>query len=132
MSTTVGKPHATTWDGYTQTERRWTGNRDTGALRTKKMGKNVGIQVDELPVTAEAFTEMEHLTSPREVGTLKHWLRTVRDHMTRTNAEDEPEEDAVVTEVQETASTFSFPSTLPSGPSDESAALKPRKPPITA
>jgi hypothetical protein len=35
--------------------------------------------------------------------------------MTRTNAEEESEEDVVVTEVEETASIFSFPSTLPSG-----------------
>ncbi|XP_025424007.1 trimethylguanosine synthase-like [Sipha flava] len=75
---------------------------------------------------------MEHLTPPQEVGTLKHWLKIVRDHMTCTNIEDEPEEDAIVTEVEETASTFSFPSTLPSGPSDGSAALKPPKPPIAA
>jgi hypothetical protein len=97
---------------------------------------DVGVQVDELPVTAEAFTEMEHLTPPVELGILKHWLKTVRDHIKRTNTKDGPEEDSVVTTggavVEETASTFSFPSTLPSGPSDGSAALKPVKLPTTA
>ncbi|XP_025417591.1 uncharacterized protein LOC112688547 [Sipha flava] len=52
--------------------------------------------------------------------------------MTRTNVEDESEEEAVVTEAEETVSTFSFPSTLPSGPSNESASLKPPKPLIVA
>jgi hypothetical protein len=94
------------------------------------MYADVGVQVDGLPVTAEAFTELEHLTPSPELGTLKHWLRTVRDYMTRINSEDESEEDAVVTELEETASTFSFPSTLLSGLSDESAASKPQKPPI--
>ncbi|XP_025413800.1 trimethylguanosine synthase-like [Sipha flava] len=51
--------------------------------------------------------------------------------MTRTNSEDEPEEDVVVIEVEETTSHFSFPSTVLSNPSsDESTALKPPKPPI--
>jgi hypothetical protein len=56
--------------------------------------------------------------------------------MKRINAKDGPEEDSVVTTggavVEAIASTYSFPSTLPSGPSDGSAALKPPKPPTTA
>jgi hypothetical protein len=44
--------------------------------------------------------------------------------MMRANAEDGPEEDVAMmaggTAVEETASTFIFPSTLPLGPSDES------------
>jgi hypothetical protein len=38
----------------------------------EKKYADVGVQVDGLPVTVEAFTGMEHLTPPREVGTLKH------------------------------------------------------------
>jgi hypothetical protein len=38
-STTVGKLHATTRDGYTQTECQWSGYRDIGASTTKKMGE---------------------------------------------------------------------------------------------
>jgi hypothetical protein len=71
MSTTIEKPFAATRDGYTQTERWWSEDRDTGASTIKNIGEikyaDVGVQVDGLPVTAEAFTGMEHLTPPQEI-----------------------------------------------------------------
>jgi hypothetical protein len=99
-------------------------DQDTGREQVRGRRR---VQTDGLPVTGEAFSGMKHLTPHREFGTLKHWLRTVRDR----NAED----GSVTTEgtaVEEITFTISFPITLPSGPSDRSAALKLPTPPIAA